>query len=298
MHFPARDAGTKCGGRCVAPSPLLISATRNTKIKGIHNRWDVSFCPLGRGGHSRPGGRASTICSRSPRHAPRLGTPFGAARACLPLVRAAARIGAGRANRKHPRRRYAVASRFPGTACPLQRGCPSAERCGAMGCAPRSTTAPWAALSRLGPGFVGGSPQPTTRSLGAALRGRLRRDGEQKRSPSPCPMLDFEADSCWSSCTKSALLPGKCGGKICFSESVIATFLLCPCPRCRPSLEGALLVYVHLMPGRECRAYPRLFLRYPSPLIPSGRASRHVLCNSQIRFPIPATGEAAPTAWT
>lgn len=136
LHFPARDAGTTCGGRCVAPSPLLIPVPRNTKVQGIHNRWDVSLFPLGRGGHSCPRGRASTICSRSPRHAPRLGTPFGAARACRPLVRAAARIGAGRANRKHPRRRYAVASRFPGTACPLQRGCPSAERIGAMGYAP------------------------------------------------------------------------------------------------------------------------------------------------------------------
>lgn len=298
MHFPARDAGTRCRGRCVAPSPLLIPAPRNTKIKGIHNRWGVSFCPLGRGGHSRSRERASTICSRSPRHAPRLGTPFGAARACLPLVRAAARIGAGRANRKHPRHRCAAASRFPGTACPLQRGCPSAERCGAMGFAPRSTTAPWAALSRLGPGFVGGSPRPPTRSLGAALQGRLRQDGEQNRSPSPCPMLDFADDSRWSSCKKSARPPGKCDGRLRLPEFVIATSLVSPCPQYRPSQEGVLLVCAHLMPGREWRAYPRLPLRYPSPLIPSGRASRYALCNSQICAPIPAIGEATPTAWT
>ena len=233
LHFPARDAGTKCGGGCVAPSPFLIPAPRNTKIKGIHNCWDVSFCPLGRGGHSRSRERASTICSRSPRHAPRLGTPFRAARACRPLVRAAARIGAGRANRKHPRRRVAVASRFPGTACPLQRGCPSAKRCGAMGCAPRSTTAPWAALSRLGPGFVGGSPRPPARSRGAALWERLRRDGEQKRSLSPCPLLDFVSGSRWSSCTKLARLPKKRGGKI--ASRICYCHVLClPLPSALP----------------------------------------------------------------
>jgi hypothetical protein len=231
LHFSGRDAGTKCGGWCVTPSPLLVPAPRNSKVKDIHNRWDVPFCPLGRGGHSRSRERASTNCSRSPRHAPRLGTPFVAALACRLLVRAAARIGAGRANRKPPRRRVAVASHFPGTVCPLQRGCPSAERIGAMGHAPRSTTAPWAALSRLGPKFVGGSPRPPTRSLGATLRGRLRRDSEQMRSPSPCPMLDSVNVSRWSHCTKSARPPKKYNGKNADSR-------LCYCHILRKSMPS------------------------------------------------------------